>query len=129
VSAALILIVEDNDRNLKLVRDVLQYRGYRTIEAATATDGVRLAQDELPDLVLMDFQLPDMNGIDALQRLRRDSRTGAIPVIAVSASVMPEQRSRIASSGFDAFQAKPIRVNQFMASVAEVLERRNGSEM
>ena len=128
MSAAVILIVEDNARNLKLMRDVLQHRGYRTLEATTGRDGIRLAQDELPDLVLMDFQLPDMNGIDAFQRLRQDSRTASIPVIAVSASVMPEERSRIVASGFDGFQEKPIRVNQFLASVAEVLARRNGGK-
>jgi two-component system cell cycle response regulator DivK len=128
VNAALILIVEDNNRNLKLVREVLQHRGYRTLEAATASDAIRLARDERPDLVLMDFQLPDMDGIQAFQRLRQDPRTESIPVIAVSASVMPEERSRIVASGFDGFHAKPIRVNQFLASVAEVLARRKGGE-
>jgi two-component system cell cycle response regulator DivK len=128
VSAAVILIVEDNARNLKLMRDVLQHRGYRTLEATTARDGIRLAQDELPDLVLMDFQLPDMNGIDAFQHLRQDSRTASIPVVAVSASVMPEERSRIVASGFDGFQGKPIRVREFLAAVAEVLARRKGGE-
>ena len=128
MSAALILIVEDNDRNLKLVREVLQHRGYRTLEAATARDGIRLAQEELPDLVLMDFQLPDMDGIQAFRRLRQDPRTKSIPVIAVSASVMPEERSRIVASGFDGFEAKPIRVNQFLASVTEVLARHKGGD-
>jgi two-component system cell cycle response regulator DivK len=128
VSAALILIVEDNERNLKLMRDVLQHRGYRTLEAITASDGLRLARDELPDLVLLDFQLPDMNGIDAFQHLRRDPLTTSIPVIAVSASVMPEERSRIVASGFDGFQGKPIRVREFLAAVAEVLARRKGGK-
>ena len=126
MSAAVILIVEDNARNLKLMRDVLQHRGYRTLEATTGRDGIRLAQDELPDLVLMDFQLPDMNGIDAFQRLRQDSRTASIPVIAVSASVMPDERNRIVASGFDGFQEKPIRVREFLAVVAEALARRKG---
>lgn len=128
MSAVVILIVEDNARNLKLVRDVLQHRGYRTLEATTASEGLRIAQDEHPDLVLMDFQLPDMNGIDAFRRLRQDSRTESIPVIAVSASVMPEERSRIVASGFDGFQAKPIRVTQFLANVAEVLARHEGGK-
>lgn len=128
MSAALILIVEDNERNLKLMRDVLQHRGYRTLEATTASDGLRFARDELPDLVLMDFQLPDMNGIDAFQHLRDDPRTTSIPVIAVSASMMPEERARIVASGFDGFQGKPIRVREFLAVVAEVLARRKGGK-
>jgi two-component system, cell cycle response regulator DivK len=90
-----ILIVEDNPRNLKLVRDVLQVKGYATLEAGTAEEGIRIAGEEHPDLVLMDIHLPGMNGIDALRALRGDPATAAIPVIAVTASVMQDDRRMI----------------------------------
>jgi len=81
----LILIVEDNDKNLKLVRDVLQFKGYQTIEAGTGEEGVRLSKSRIPDLILMDIQLPGMDGITALGELRADPTTRAIPVMAVTA--------------------------------------------
>ena len=123
MKAALILIVEDNEKNLKLLRDILQFKGYRTLEAGTARDGIRLAQDKAPDLVLMDIQLPDMNGAEALKQLRGDPRTSAIPVLAVSASVMPEEHNMILASGFDGFQSKPIKVAEFLEAVATALAR------
>jgi len=123
MKAALILIVEDNEKNLKLLRDILQFKGYRTLEAGTARDGIRLAQDKAPDLVLMDIQLPDMNGAEALKQLRGDPRTSAIPVLAVSASVMPEELNLILASGFDGFQSKPIKVAEFLEAVATALAR------
>ncbi|HEY3565620.1 MAG TPA: response regulator, partial [Casimicrobiaceae bacterium] len=89
---SLVLIVEDNEKNLKLVRDVLQVKGYATLEATSAEDGIRIANERRPDLVLMDIQLPGMNGIDALRVLRADPVTAAIPVIAVTASVMQQDR-------------------------------------
>jgi two-component system cell cycle response regulator DivK len=114
---SVILIVEDNEKNMKLVRDVLQFKGYRTIEAVNGTDGVRLARERKPDLVLMDIQLPDIDGITALGQIRGDPETKAIPVVAVSASVMPDDQQRIARSGFDAFVTKPINVKQFVETV------------
>ena len=113
----LILIVEDNEKNLKLVRDVLQFKGYRTLEAMTATEGLRLAREERPDLVLMDIQLPDIDGITALGRLRADPLTQKTPVVAVSASVMPDDQQRIVASGFDAYVTKPINVKSFLETV------------
>ncbi|OGA54543.1 MAG: histidine kinase [Betaproteobacteria bacterium RIFCSPLOWO2_12_FULL_62_58] len=113
----LILIVEDNEKNLKLVRDVLQFKGYRTLEAMTATEGLRLAREERPDLVLMDIQLPDIDGITALGRLRADPLTRKTPVVAVSASVMPDDQQRIVASGFDAYVTKPINVKGFLETV------------
>src|SRR5688500_18770268 len=113
----LILIVEDNEKNMKLVRDVLQFKGYETAEAATGTDGVRLAKDCKPDLVLMDIQLPDIDGITALGQIRADPETRKIPVIAVSASVMPDDQQRIVASGFDAYVTKPINVKNFVETV------------
>jgi two-component system, cell cycle response regulator DivK len=122
----LILIVEDNDKNLKLVRDVLQHQGYRTIEAGTGEDGVRLAKERRPDLVLMDILLPGIDGIAALGQLRADPATRAIPVIAVTASVMTHDRKKLLESGFDGYQSKPIKVRELIEAVRETLDRRTG---
>src|SRR5262245_64827030 len=99
----LVLIVEDNPQSLKLVRDTLQVTGYQTIEAETGEEGVRLAHERHPALILMDIQLPGISGIEALQRLRADPATSSIPVIAVTASVMTQDRSRVMAAGFDGF--------------------------
>jgi two-component system cell cycle response regulator DivK len=120
----LILIVEDNEKNRKLVRDVLQFRGYQTLEAENAEEGIRLAQESRPALILMDIQLPGMNGIEALKRLRADSKTKAIPVIAVTASAMTHDRQKIMAAGFDGYQSKPINVKEFIAAVREMLDRK-----
>jgi len=121
---SLVLIVEDNERNLKLVRDVLQVKGYSTIEAGTAEDGIRLASERKPDLILMDIQLPGMNGIDALKALRADASTAAIPVIAVTASVMQQDRTLITEAGFDGYIGKPINIKEFLQSVQAALARK-----
>ncbi len=97
----LILIVEDNPKNLKLVRDILQVTGYQTIEAETGEEGVRMAQERQPALILMDIQLPGISGIEALQRLRADKVTRAVPVIAVTASVMAQERQKVMAAGFE----------------------------
>lgn len=114
---SLILIVEDNEKNMKLVRDILQFKGYQTLEATNATDGLRLAAEKRPDLVLMDIQLPDIDGITALGRLRADPLTRSTPVLAVSASVMPDEQQSILASGFDAYITKPINVKSFIETV------------
>jgi two-component system cell cycle response regulator DivK len=124
VANELILIVEDNPNSLKLVRDTLQIKGYRTIEAATGEDGVRLAKEHRPALILMDIQLPGINGIDALGQLRADLTTRAIPVIAVTASVMTQDRQKVIGAGFDGFHGKPISVRQLLAMVREILDKR-----
>ena len=121
---SLILIVEDNDKNLKLVRDVLQVKGYDTIEAGSAEDGIALAGERKPDLILMDIQLPGMNGIDALKVLRADASTAHIPVIAVTASVMQQDRNLITEAGFDGYIGKPINLKEFLDSVRAMLERK-----
>ncbi|HSC23491.1 MAG TPA: response regulator [Casimicrobiaceae bacterium] len=121
---ATILIVEDNAKNLKLVRDVLQVKGYATLEATSAEDGIRLAIENKPHLVLMDIQLPGMNGIDALRVLRGNTDTAAIPVIAVTASVMQQDRKLIMDAGFDAYVGKPINLKEFLEAVRAALERR-----
>ena len=119
----LILIVEDNPKNLKLVRDILQVTGYQTVEAETGEEGVRLARERQPALILMDIQLPGMSGIEALGRLRADAMTRTIPVIAVTASVMAQDRGRVMAAGFDGFQGKPISVRELLATVRGILEK------
>ena len=121
MAGELILIVEDNEKNRKLVRDVLQFKGYRTIEAETAEIGLTLARESRPALILMDIQLPGMSGIDALGHLRADGETRHIPVIAVTASAMMHDRQKILAAGFDAYQSKPIEVKAFLTLVAEIL--------
>ena len=121
MAGELILIVEDNDKNLKLARDVLQYRGFRTLEAMTAAEGVKLATEQQPDLVLMDIQLPDADGVSALQQLRADAATRTIPVVAFTASVMDSDRQRLAAAGFDGYLPKPIDVKVFPDQVQSYL--------
>jgi two-component system cell cycle response regulator DivK len=119
----LILIVEDNEKNRKLVRDVLQVKGYRTVESESAEEGLELARSAAPALILMDIHLPGIDGIEALGRLRADPLTRAIPVIAVTASVMTHDRQRVMEAGFDGYQAKPINVKMFLDTVRAVLDR------
>ena len=121
MAGELILIVEDNEKNRKLVRDVLQFKGYRTLEAETAELGLQLARESRPALILMDIQLPGMSGIDALGHLRADPGTRHIPIVAVTASAMMQDRQRILAAGFDAYQSKPIDVKGFIELVAKML--------
>jgi len=123
-----ILIVEDNEKNMKLVRDILRHRGHDTIEAASGEEGVRLAVERRPDLVLMDIQLPDIDGIAALEKIRTVRALDAMPVLAISASVMPDEQQKIVASGFDAFITKPINLKAFQETVQRFLEhgRRTG---
>jgi two-component system cell cycle response regulator DivK len=116
----LILIVEDNEKNRKLARDVLQFKGYRTIEAETGEDGVALAMEQKPDLILMDYQLPGIDGIEAFRRIRNHSATAHIPIVAVTASAMPEEAKKMKDAGFDGFQTKPLNVKEFVQAVANV---------
>ena len=116
-----IVIIEDNEKNLKLVRDVLQAKGHKTAEAGSAEEGLKLVAEGKPDLVLMDIQLPGMSGIDALKILRADEATKAIPVIAISASVMQQDRKQITDAGFDGFVEKPINLKDFLAAVNKAL--------
>jgi len=113
----LILVVEDNAKNLKLVRDLLVFNGFRTLEATTAEDGVALALQHRPRLILMDIQLPGMDGVTALRRLRADPRSAAIPVVALTAFAMKEDRARFVDAGFDGYLAKPIDVRAFPRQV------------
>jgi CheY-like chemotaxis protein len=120
----LILIVEDNEKNRKLVRDVLTFKGYRLAEAETGEDGVRLARELRPDLILMDIQLPGINGITALEQIRQDPAIARTPVIAVTASAMTQDRQKIMAAGFDGYQSKPINVKDFLAAVRAMLDER-----
>ena len=126
MAGELILVVEDNDKNRKLVRDVLTAKGYRLAEAETGEDGVRLAREQGPDLVLMDIQLPGINGIEALRQLRADPATASIPIVAVTASAMTQDRQKILAAGFDAYQSKPLSIRPFLELVRDVLDRRGG---
>ena len=119
-----VLIVEDNDKNMKLARDVLQAKGYQTLEAITGEDGVKLAKEKKPDLVLMDIQLPGINGIEAFRQIRADANTSRIPVVALTASVTPTDRTAIAAAGFDAFLSKPINLKEFLDTVKRMVEKK-----
>jgi two-component system, cell cycle response regulator DivK len=119
----LVLIVEDNDKNRKLARDVLQVKGYQTMDTDNAEDGIRLAQERGPALILMDLHLPGIDGIEALERLRSDPRTKSVPVIAVTASAMTEDNEKIIAAGFDGLQTKPIHVKEFLRVVADTIAR------
>jgi two-component system cell cycle response regulator DivK len=123
---SVILIVEDNEKNMKLARDVLQSRGYATLEAVTGEDGVRIAIAKMPDLVLMDIQLPGISGIEALRQVRADPGCARIPVVAFTASVTPTDRSQISAAGFDGFLSKPINLKEFLDTVKRMLERAAG---
>jgi len=119
VDGTQILVVEDNEKNMKLFRDVLQATGYATIEAATAEAAIELASSHTPGLILMDVQLPGMDGIDALARLRADDRTAAIPVLALTAQAMHGDRERFLDAGFDGYLSKPVDVAKLLAAVRE----------
>lgn len=126
MSGKLILVIEDNEKNMKLVRDLLQYEGYETMETDTAEEGLRLAGEYLPALILMDIGLPGMNGFEALKRLRASSATASIPVIAVTASVMTHDQQKIMAAGFDGYQKKPIDIDEFSEAVRGTIERSRG---
>jgi two-component system cell cycle response regulator DivK len=113
----LVLIVDDNERNRRLARDVLRFAGLRTIEAETAASGIRSATDDKPDVVLMDIRLPDLDGPGALERLRADPRTARIPIVAVTSSAMMGDRERLLAAGFDGYLEKPINVREFAKQV------------
>jgi two-component system cell cycle response regulator DivK len=119
-----VLVVEDNEKNMKLFRDVLQATGYRTLEATTGGRAVELATERVPDLVLMDVQLPDIDGVEALSRLRADERTSSIPVLALTAQAMHGDRERFLGAGFDGYLSKPVDVVELVGAVRRHCERR-----
>jgi len=116
-----VLVVEDNPRNLKLVRDLLAHAGYDTLEATTGEDGLALARAHRPDLVLMDVQLPGMDGTQVLSHLRADAATARLRIVAVTAFAMKDDRARFLAAGFDGYLEKPINVREFRGQVAALL--------
>ena len=122
----LILIVEDNEKNRKLVRDVLQFKGYQTVEATTAEEGLDIARTQKPALILMDIQLPGMDGFAALRQLKVHPMTRTIPVIAVTASAMLQDLQKIREAGFDSYQTKPISIKEFTETVEKVFDKSKG---
>ncbi|HEX2438532.1 MAG TPA: response regulator [Methylomirabilota bacterium] len=126
MAGELILVVEDNEKNRKLVRDLLTVKGYIVVETETGEEALTLAQSRRPALVLMDIQLPGIDGIETLRRLRADPSTASIPVVAVTASAMTQDRQKIVAAGFDGYQAKPLSVRPFLELVRAVLDRPQG---
>ena len=118
---ATILVIEDNQLNMKLVRDVLEHAGYDVVGAATGEEGVELALGARPDLVLMDLQLPGIDGTEALRRIQQSAPDPVMPVVAVTASAMPSDREAAAQAGFDGFLEKPLNVRALPALVASFL--------
>jgi two-component system cell cycle response regulator DivK len=118
-----VLVVEDNDKNMKLFRDVLQATGYSTLEATTGEQAIELALSQAPALVLMDVQLPGIDGVEALERMRQNERTASIPVLAVTAQAMSGDRERFLEAGFDGYLAKPVDVIELMEAVREHCSR------
>ena len=121
-----ILVVEDNEKNMKLFRDVLGAKGYRTLEATTGSEAIDLASEHTPDLVLMDIQLPDLDGVQTLHRLRADARTATIPVLALTAQAMQGDRERFLAAGFDGYLSKPVDVRELIGMVREHCDRLAG---
>jgi two-component system, cell cycle response regulator DivK len=119
MAAELILIIEDHEKNLKLVRDLLQVKGYQTLEAATAELGIELARRHTPQLILMDIQLPGMDGVAALSQLKADPTTAHIPVIALTAFALKDDRERFRSAGFDSYLVKPINIRELLEVVRD----------
>ncbi len=122
MSSHKILVIEDNPKNLKLVRDVLVYSGYEVVEATSGEDGVRLAGETSPDLILMDLQLPGIDGAEALRQIRSHDGFSRVPVVAVTAFAMADDRARAFASGFDGYVEKPISARALPDQVRDFLE-------
>ena len=125
MAGELILIVEDNEKNRKLARDVLEVKGYKTIECETAEKGIELAAEKSPALILMDIQLPGMDGITAMKQLKAVPRTAKIPIIAITASAMTHNRTTLLAEGFDGYQTKPISLKDFLGEIERVFAMSN----
>jgi two-component system cell cycle response regulator DivK len=122
MAGELVLVVEDNDKNMKLFRDILQATGYRTLEATTGEDALELAVEHAPDLVLMDSQLPGIDGVETLRRMRADERTAETAVVALTAQAMAGDRERFLEAGFDGYISKPVDVPEFIGTVKRYCE-------
>lgn len=117
VTSPLVLIVDDNEKNLKLARDILRAAGFRTLEAPTGAEALALAADQQPDVILLDLQLPDMDGTEAARGLAADERTAPIPVVALSARPPPADAEWLLATGFAGYLEKPISVAAFPGQV------------
>jgi two-component system cell cycle response regulator DivK len=117
MTAARVLVVEDNEKNMKLFRDVLEVAGFQTLAATTAGEAVEVATEQAPDLVLMDIQLPDFDGVEAVGRLRADERTASLRILALTAQAMEGDRERFLAAGFDGYLSKPVDIADFLATV------------
>ena len=126
MSQELVLIIEDNEKNRKLIRDLLQAKGYQTIESDSAQEGIELAAERKPALILMDIQLPGMDGITALKQLKAAPATASIPVMAITASAMTYNRESMLAEGFDGYQTKPLSLKEFLADVDRLIAQHRG---
>jgi two-component system cell cycle response regulator DivK len=125
-ASPLVLIVDDNARNLKLASEVLVAAGLRTLAAASGEEAVALAEEHLPDVILMDLRLPDMDGTDAARLLARDTRTASIPVVALTSVTLEEASAWLADAGFAGYIGKPIDVETFPQLVRRHCRRTTG---
>jgi two-component system, cell cycle response regulator DivK len=128
MSSARVLIVEDNPLNLKLVRDVLLKAGFDVIEARTGEDGVARAQDSQPDVILMDLQLPGVDGTQAMRTIKASPSGSGIPIVALTAFAMSEDRDRALRNGFDGYLSKPISVRDLPRQISELLPERDADD-
>lgn len=117
----LILVVEDNIKNLRLVNDILESQGYKVLQAQGGKEGIALAQEKRPDLIIMDIQMPDLDGLLATAILKEDARTADIPVVALTALVMRGDQERILKAGCDGYMQKPVRFDVLVNTVKEWL--------
>jgi len=117
-----ILIIEDNEKNMKLLRDILEFHGFATTGTNNAEDGISLAREKAPDLIVMDIRLPGMSGNEAMKILRGEERTATIPTIAVTASVMEKEKEDIMSAGFNGYHEKPVNHKEFLVLVNQLIE-------
>jgi two-component system cell cycle response regulator DivK len=123
VAGERILVVEDNELNMKLFHDVLNATGYTTLKACTGEEALELAVSHPPALVLMDVQLPGIDGMETLARLRRDERTASLRVLALTAQAMDGDRARFLAAGFDGYLSKPVDVAELLRTVKELCGR------
>ena len=123
MASELILIIEDNEKSRKLIRDLLQVKGYRTVDTETAEEGLRLAEERAPALILMDIQLSGMDGITAMKQLKAGPATSSIPVMAITASAMTHNRQSMLAEGFDGYQTKPFNLTEFLADVGRLISQ------
>ena len=112
-----VVVVEDNELNMKLFREVLESSGYRMLEAGTGERAVALTTEHRPDLVLMDIHLPDIDGVEALRMLRADERTASVRVLALTAQAMEGDRERFLAAGFDGYLSKPVNIADLLDAV------------